>query len=466
MSKPSSPEPQEKIAWVGDDNVALLTDLYQLTMLQAYFNEGMNDEAVFSLFVRRLHPRRNFLVACGIDEVLRQLEHFHFSEDALAYLASLGMFSARFLEHLRGFRFTGDVYAVPEGTPMFEQEPMLEVVAPLPQAQLLETFVMNQVHLQTLAASKAARVVAAARGREVIDFGLRRMHGADAGIKIVRAAYIAGAHATSNVLAGKLYGIPVAGTMAHSYIQAHPDQLAAFRAFTRSFPRTTLLVDTYDTLEGVRDVVKLARELGDAFQVRAIRLDSGDLLELSRQARQLLDEAGLQRVEIVASGNLDEEAIERLLQRGALINAFGVGTAMGTSDDVPHLDIVYKLVSYAGRGRVKLSPGKMVLPGRKQVFRQERDGRAEHDILGTREDTCPGRPLLTQVMRAGKRLSSAPVDLAQVRERCLTEVASLPDAVRSLGTAQPRYPVELSAKLEADYDHVASEMAALAHTRL
>ena len=272
--------------WVTDANAALLTDLYQLTMVQSYLEHGLTEPAAFELFARRLPGDRNFLLTAGLDDVLGYLETLRFSASGLSYLGSLGRFSTELLAYLEGFRFSGDVRAIVEGTPVFAGEPIVEVVAPLPEAQLVETFVLNQIHLQTMVASKAARVVAAAAGRDVVDFGLRHAHGADAGLKSARAAYLAGASATSNVLAGQVYGIPVAGTMAHSYVQAHDDEAAAFRHFTQTFPRTTLLVDTYDTLEGVRRLAALADELGDRFDVRAIRLDSGDLAELSRGARR------------------------------------------------------------------------------------------------------------------------------------------------------------------------------------
>ncbi|MGH7960346.1 MAG: nicotinate phosphoribosyltransferase, partial [Candidatus Binatia bacterium] len=326
--------------WVSDDNVALFTDLYELRMLQAYVEEGMHDEAVFSLFVRRLPQGRNYVLACGLDTVLHYLETLMFTTESLDYLASLGQFSDRFLRWLADCRFTGEVYAMPEGTPVFANEPIMEIVAPLPQAQLVETFVMNQIHLATLLASKAARVVTAAQGRTVVDFGSRRMHGTDAAIKAARAFYIAGVTATSNVLAGKTYEVPVAGTMAHSFIQVYEDEAAAFRAFTRLYPDTVLLVDTYDTLAGVQKVIALAQALGDAFKVRAVRLDSGDLADLAFKARAMLDGAGLQRVEIFASGSLDEKVIARLVAKGAPMNGFGVGTAMGVSADAPDLDIV------------------------------------------------------------------------------------------------------------------------------
>ncbi len=436
---------------------ALLTDLYELTMMQAYFREGLSDTAVFSLFVRRLPASRNFLVAVGLDDVLSYLESLRFDDAAIGYLRSLGLFSDDFLRELRQFRFGGDVYAVPEGTPLFANEPILEVVAPIAQAQLVETYVMNQVHLQTLIASKAARVVAAAGGRQVVDFGVRRLHGIDAGIKAARAFHIVGVQATSNVAAGQAYGIRVAGTMAHSYIQAHDDEYGAFRAFAGLYPETVLLVDTYDTINGVSKVVRLARELGDRFRVTAIRLDSGDLRTEAIEARRILNEAGLHRVKIFASGNLDEKVIARLLSDNAPIDGFGVGTEMGVSSDAPTLDIVYKLVEYAGRGRIKLSPGKWVLPGRKQVFRVERDGIADHDVVATHEEELDGRPLLEPVMRSGVRLAAGCPTLDEVRDRCRDEVGRLPRALLGFDSAEPPYPVQVSSRLSAEVDRIRGE---------
>lgn len=431
----------------------LFVDLYELTMLQAYLEEGMHDTAVFSLFVRRLPERRNFLVACGLAHVLEYLEQLQFTEEDVEYLGSLGRFSPRFLDSLRGFRFTGDVYAIAEGTPVFANEPILEIVAPLPEAQLVETFVMNQIHLPTLLASKAARVVAAARGRTVVDFGARRMHGLDAALKAGRAFYIAGVHATSNVLAGQRYGIPVAGTMAHSYIQAHDDERDAFRAFVRTFPGTVLLVDTYDTLEGVRRVIELFRQAPAQFSVSAVRLDSGDLEVLARDTRRLLDEAGLERVEIFVSSGLDEYEVAALLSAGAPIDGFGVGTNMGVSSDVPALDIAYKLCAYGGEGRIKLSSGKPVLPGRKQVFRREHADEAVEDVIARSGETLEGRPLLQPVMQNGRRIA-AEVGLHAARDRAAREIARLPRRIAALEPAKPPYPVSLSAALRQYHDEV------------
>jgi len=444
--------------WESDRNAALLTDLYQLTMLQAYWREGLADRAAFSLFFRQLPLSRNYLIACGLEDALRYLEELRFTEEALEYLRGLGFFSRDFLDWLAELRFTGDVFAMPEGTPVFPNEPLLEVEAPIGEAQLVESFLINQLHLQTALASKAARVVAAARGRKVVDFAMRRMHGTDAALKGARAFYVAGVDATSDVLAGKLYGIPVSGTMAHSYVQAHQEELDAFRSFVRLYPETILLVDTYDTLEGVRKVVQLSRELGGDFAVRGIRLDSGDLALLARQAREILDGAGLDEVEIFASGLLDEHGIARMVGEGVPITGFGVGTRMGVSEDAPTVDLAYKLTEYAGVARQKLSPGKATLPGRKQVFRVESDGVAEHDILAGRDETFPGRPLLHPVMREGRRLPSASPTLEEIRARAAEETSKLPERLRSLEPAEPPYRVEVSEALRAGAERLRARL--------
>ena len=458
MSTDDTTNRSEGIA--ANKNLALFTDLYQLTMLQAYFEERMTERAVFSLFVRRLPPNRNFLIACGLDTVLDYLETLRFTDHDLAYLESLCMFSDRFLAWLADLRFTGDVHAVREGTPIFANEPILEVEAPLPEAQLIETYLLNQIQLQTMLASKAHRVLTAAQGRPVIDFGARRMHGADAALNAARAFWVEGVNATSNVLAGKRFGIPVAGTMAHSYIQAHGDESAAFRAFANLYPNTVLLIDTYDTLAGVKKVIELAKRLGDDFKVRAVRLDSGDLLDLSQQVRTALDNAGLSHIEIIASSSLDEYEIDRLISSGAPIDGFGVGTAMGVSADAPYLDIVYKLAAYAGEGRVKLAASKPVLPGRKQVFRISDGDRDTGDTIGRADEDLPGRPLLEQVMRHGKRLIPANPDLNETRHYAAEQIARLPDAVRDLPEAARPYPVEISRELSDYYQEVVRQTAA------
>jgi nicotinate phosphoribosyltransferase len=423
---------------------ALFTDYYQLTMAQAYLEEGLTEQAVFSLYVRSLPTHRNYLVACGLDTVLDYLERLRFSSDDLNFLSEQGAFSRRFLDWLEGFRFSGSVFGMREGTPVFADEPLLEVVAPLPEAQIIETFLMNQIHLQTLLASKASRVVHAAGDRPVIDFGSRRIHGTDAALKGARAFYIAGVAATSNVLASRVYGVPATGTMAHSYIQAHGEEADAFRAFVRAYPDSVLLVDTFDTLAGVRTVVDLARSHPDAFSIRAIRLDSGDLESLSKASRALLDDAGLNHVGIIASGGLDEYRIEELLTGNAPLTGFGVGTNMSVSADAPSLDVAYKLCEYAGEGRLKLSPGKPVLPGRKQVFRVTEGGRDVLDVVAPHDELLTGRPLLEQVMENGRRLDESHRALNDVRTYARTELLRLPERIRQPVPAKPAYTVRIS----------------------
>jgi nicotinate phosphoribosyltransferase len=437
---------------------ALFADLYELTMMQAYLQEGLTANSVFSLFSRRLPPERNYLIACGLDTVLEFLENFRLSGEEIAYLATLRIFRPDFLDWLRDFRFTGDVYAVLEGTPLFGNEPLVEIVAPLIEGQYFETFVINQIHIQTLLASKAARVVTAAKGRKIIDFGARRMHGTDAANKAARAFYIAGVHATSNLSAGHAFGIPVAGTMGHSYVQAHEKEIDAYGAFASIYPGTVLLIDTYDTIEGAKRVIKLASELGSDFRISAVRLDSGDLSVLAPSVRQLLDEAGLKQVEIVASGGLDEVEIERLVENGAPIDCFGVGTNMGVSADCPALDFVYKLTEYNHTGRLKLSTGKAVLPGQKQVFRRDKDGQSEGDEIARMGETRSGSPLLQCVMKNGRRVREAE-PIAAMRERARTALARLPPGVRSLVPAMPGYPVGVSLQLQEFDRKVRGEVA-------
>lgn len=441
-----------------EDDAALFTDLYQLTMLQAYALEEMEEEAVFDLFVRRLR-QRNYLLACGLEDALRYLETLRFSPSALEYLETTGLFRPAFLEYLAAFRFTGDVYAMPEGTPVFAGEPLLVVVAPIGQAQLVETYLLNQITFQTGAASKASRVVTAAAGRLVADFGMRRMHGTDAALKAARAFHIAGVDSTSNVLAGQRYGLPITGTQAHSYIEAHASELDAFRAFASIYPGTTLLVDTYDTVEGVRRLVELSRSEGEAFRIGAVRLDSGDLGALARETRRLLDEAGLASVRIFASGSLDEHAITELVEAGAPIDGFGVGTRLGTIADVPYLDSVYKLSEYAGEPRMKLSSRKSSLPGRKQVYRRYEDGQAVEDVIATAGERCEGEPLLRCVMHGGRRTEDGRGSLDAARERARSALTTLPPRLLRLEQADPPYPVRLTSTLEALRDRTRATIA-------
>jgi len=446
------------------NGLTLLTDLYQLTMAQAYWQHQVMGQATFSLFVRHLPPERGYLVAAGLEDVLRYLEGLRFGPEELSYLEGTGIFDPSFLHYLSELRFSGEVWAVPEGRLVFAQEPLLEVTAPIIEAQLAETYIINQVQLQTLIASKAARCVWAARGRGVVDFSLRRTHGSDAGLKVARSCYLAGCQGTSNVLAGKLYGIPIAGTMAHSFVMAFPSELEAFRAFAGSFPEgCVLLIDTYDTVEGARLAAQVGREMEARGQrLRGVRIDSGDLLQLSRQVRAILDEAGLDYVRIVASGGLDEYQVEELVQAGAPIDSFGVGTRLGVSADAPWLDMAYKLVAYEGRPALKLSQGKASLPGEKQVYRFYADGLMREDVLALRHEPLPeGEPLLEKVMEEGRLLRPHP-PLHELRQRCQQELARLPEPYKAL-RPQESYPVRCSPGLEELQRRLAAQ--ALAHQR-
>lgn len=430
---------------------ALLTDLYQLTMLQAYLDEGMQQDATFELFVRKLPPGRHFLVAAGLEQALQFLETLAFTDDEIAWLDAQGGFSPRLLDHLRTLRFSGDVHAMPEGTVFFAGEPIVRVTAPLPVAQLVESRLLNLVHFETLIASKAARVVLAAPGRLLIDFGMRRAHGAEAALLAARAAYLAGFDGTATAEAARRFGMPAYGTMAHSFVQAHTSEAEAFVAFARSRPqRPTLLVDTYDPLQGVARVVELAPRLAaEGIEIGGIRLDSGDLAAQAKAARPMLDAAGLQGVRIFASGNLDEWRIAELLAAGAPIDGFGVGTALDTSSDAPALDAVYKLRHYAGVARRKRSAGKATWPGIKQVVRRvDADGRMLADRVQLDDEPVDGEPLLHPVMRAGQRLRPAPT-LADARERCAAQLRALLARLRTLGAVDEGYPVEISAGLQA-----------------
>lgn len=424
----------------------LFADLYELRMARAYRALGMEGEAVFSLFVRRLPPGRNLLVACGVEELLDVLEGWRFGPDSLAFLRGVEPWPEEFLAWLSGLRFSGSVRAVPEGTPIFAEEPILEIAAPIAEAQLLETLAMALVGSQTLFASKAFRVVQAAAGRPVVEFGSRRAQGPWAAVAASRAFALAGVSATSNLLSAARHGIPAAGTVAHAFIQAFEREADAFRAFARLYPDTVLLVDTYDTPQGVARVVDLARELGPEFRVSGIRLDSGNLLALSVEARRMLDAAGLERVRIFASGGLDEREVARLIAAGAPVDAFGVGTEMSVSGDAPALDLAYKLVAYDGVGRTKLSAGKRILPGAKQVFRGP-----EGDVIGLAGESLPGQPLLVPMMAGGRRLAPRGT-WREGRARLAAAVASLPARLLSLDPADPPWPVALSPALAAEWE--------------
>ena len=436
-------------------NVALTTDLYELTMAASYLRRGMTQWATFSLFVRGLPPGRGFLVAAGLDDALRLLEEFRFAEDDLDWLATQG-FSPADIDALRDLRFTGDVWAVPEGRVVFAHEPILEVTAPLPEAQLVETLMLNQITYQTALTTKAARCQLAAAGRAALaDFSLRRTHGFEAGMAVARAAALAGFVGTSNVAAARRLDLLAVGTMAHSYVEAFSNERDAFVSFAGDFPgRATFLVDTYDTLNGVAGAIEVARSQG--LTKFAVRLDSGDISTLSRQSRAMLDAAGQEGATIVVSGGLDERDVQQLLDDGAPIDVFGIGTSLGVSADAPTLDSAYKLVEYDGRPLMKLSTGKENWPGPKQVFRSNL---GDIDHLATRAELPPegAAPLLVQVMSGGQR-TSGPDSIDTMRSRLAADLEALPGPLRSLD-APPLRPVQLSADLAELTERVRAELA-------
>jgi len=438
--------------FVNENNMSLFTDYYELTMCAAYYENKQTETATFDLFIRKLPPNRSYFVFAGLEQVLLYLREVKFNDEQISYLKKQG-FKEDFLEYLKGFRFSGEVWAVPEGTIVFPDEPLIRVTASIIEAQLIETFILNTVNLQTMIATKASRVVHAARGRTVVEFGLRRTQGTDAGIKAARCSYIAGCNGTSNVLAGVKYGIPIFGTMAHSYIMFFDKEIDSFRAFAKTFPDTsTFLIDTYDDLKGAENAAVIAKELERAgHRLRGVRLDSGNLLILSKKVREILDKHGLNYVQIFASGDLDEYKIDELIRKGAKIDAFGVGTRMSTSYDRPYVDVVYKLAGKVEDGvfvpAMKLSKGKITLPGKKQIFRQN-DKRGKHvkDIIGLEDERIMGEPLLVKVMEKGEITYGLP-KLEEIRGNTLKNLAELPEEYKKLRNA-PRFPVKLSPKLK------------------
>ena len=428
----------------------LLTDLYELTMYDAYLEAGMVEPASFEFFVRKLPPCRNFLVACGLEQAVTFLREARFSEAELEWLARSGRFSAKTIDRLANFRFTGDVDAVPEGTIVFANEPLLRVTAPLPEAQFLETRLINILHFETLIASKAARMrLAAGEGKLLLDFGLRRAHGAEAGVLAARASYVAGFDGTATVPAEPLFGIPIYGTMAHSFIQAHADEEEAFLNFARARPQNViLLIDTYDTVQAAQRVVQLTPRLAaEGIPLRGVRIDSGDLAALALKVRQILDAGGLWEVRIFASGGIDEHTIAAHRAAGVPIDGYGIGTSLTTSNDWASLDCAYKLVEYAGRPRRKRSEGKATLPGRKQVWRRfDSQGRMVGDTIGLVGEQLDGEPLLVPVLRHGELVAPLPA-LAAVRERARQQYAALPEELRALEPA-PAFTIAVSPALQ------------------
>lgn len=434
----------------------LLTDLYELTMAAGYVQTGMDARATFELFVRTLPPRRNYLVVAGLQQALDFLESVRFAATEIEYLRQHPAFRhvrQEFFQFLAGFRFAGDVWAMPEGAVAFPNQPLLRVTASIAEAQIVETFLLSSISFQMMIATKAARVVTAAAGRPVIEFGSRRAHGPESGVLAARAAYVGGCQGTSNVFAGEQFGIPTYGTQAHSWIMAFEEESEAFRRFLDVFPdHATLLVDTYDVRAAVERIVALGRK------PRGVRLDSGDLAADSRWVRERLNRAGWNDVQVFASGDLEEDRIARLIAQGAQIDAFGVGTALATSADAPALGVIYKLVEVERGGEVrnaaKFSEAKITYPGRKQVFRTcTPDGRFARDTIALHDESLPGaEPLLVPVMRSGKRIGELP-PLAQVRERCLQSLSRLPESVARLD-ACTSYPVEASGPLKALLENV------------
>jgi nicotinate phosphoribosyltransferase len=444
---------QSFLNYQNEQNMSLFTDFYELTMCASYFDNKKFAPATFDLFIRRLPLNRGYLLFAGLEQVLQYLSAVKFTEEQLAYLKKQG-FNQPFLDYLRDFKFTGEVWAAPEGTVAFPCEPLIRVTAPIIEAQLVETFLLNSVNLQTMIATKAARVVNAAKGKAVIEFGLRREHGVDAGMKVARCSYIAGCQGTSNVLAGFTYDIPVFGTMAHSFIMSYENEIGAFRAFAKTFPaNSTLLIDTYDDIAGAEKAVVVAKELEKAgHKLSGVRLDSGDLAEISKKVRKLLDQHRLGYVHIFASGDLDEYEIETLQKKGARIDAFGVGTKLGTSADKPYVDVIYKLcetMNYDGgfTPMMKLSEGKVTLPGRKQVYRfKDAEGKFKKDVIALANEKVDGEPLMVKVMEKGKVTYAFP-SLSDIRAAAAENLSLLPDKYKKV-TGAAEYPVELSQNLE------------------
>ena len=431
-------------------DLGLFTDLYELTMAQTYFEREMLAPATFDLFFRSYPPNRGYMVAAGLEDVLDFLEGVSFGDGSRQYLRETGMFTEEFLDFLGDLQFTGSVRALPEGRIFFANEPVLVVTAPIIEAQLVETLVINRLNLQSLQATKAARCVWAAQGRTISDFGARRAPGVDGALSMARTGYIAGFQSTSNVMAARRYGIPPAGTMAHSLITSFPSELEAFRAYARAFPqRTILLLDTYDTIQGAQNAVQVGKEMeAQGNRLVGVRLDSGDYLDLSRKVRTMLDGAGLGYVRIVASGGLDEYEISRLVREEAPIDIFGVGTKVGTSADAPYSDMSYKLACYDGRPVMKLSPEKVSPPGIKQVYRLL-DGKRNfrRDVVALLEEELPwGEPLLETVMEGGQKTRPEPA-LSEMRERFNADFDRLADHFKQI-ISPPRYPVTFSPALQ------------------
>ena len=442
------------LAKVIEKSPSLLVDLYELTMAQCYFCYKKDTHATFELFVRELPKNRSYLIAAGLEDILEYIKNFKFCREDIAYLKSIRLFSSDFLRYLSALRFKGDIWAMPEGTIFFPNEPVIRVTAPIIEAQLIEGFLLNTINLQSMIASKASRVVNAAKGRPVFDFSLRRTHGKDASIKVARSSYIAGFSGTSNVLAAKLYNILPSGTMAHSFVMSFENERKSFIAYSRTFPdRTILLVDTYDTIKGIKNAISAGLDLKKAgHQLLGIRLDSGDILSLSKAARKMLDKAGLESVKIFASGNLDEYKIKSLIDKGCCCDSFGVGTHMGVSIDAPALDVIYKISEVSDDSRnflptMKLSKGKVTFPGRKQVYRfADKRGFFARDCLALENEKINAKPLLVKVLDRGRLVYRIP-SLEKIRRGVWQQLKKFPRPIKEVYSGY-RYPVAASNKLK------------------
>ena len=445
------------------DNLALLTDLYQLTMAQGYFQSQRMAPATFSLFVRSYPPNRGYFVSAGLQDVLEFFEQFQIDSAGIDYLRSRRIFTDEFLDFLKGLKFTGEVWAIPEGRLFFKDEPVMEVTAPIVEAQIVETLIINQINFQSLIATKAARCVHAAGARSVVDFSLRRTHGIDAGMKVARTSYLAGFAGTSNVRAGQHYGIPIVGTMAHSFVSSFEHEIDAFRAFVSSFPNnSTLLIDTYDTVAGARKAVQVAKEMAARGErLQGVRIDSGNLAKLAVDVRNIFDEAGLKDIKIIGSGGLDEYDLADFSDAEIPYDSYGVGTKMGVSADAPWSDIAYKLVEYDNRPVLKLSTGKVSLPGKKQAFRMsDRQGQLQKDIIALRGENVAGaEPLLKKVMTEGKITVPLP-SLQEIRSVFLSEFAKLPEPIKAIRNPS-HYLVEHSARLQEHCANVEQQVTRL-----
>jgi len=422
-------------------NISLLTDLYEITMAYSYFKSNRNEISTFELFIRNLPKNRNFLVSAGIDDIIKIISEFHFTDDDIKYLKSLKLFSDDFLDYLKNFKFKGDVWAIPSGQIYFPNEPVIRITADRISAQLLETIILNQFNFQSMIASKCARIIISSRGIPCIDFSPRRDHGIDSALKVAKVSYICNFIGTSNVLAGKIFNIPVYGTMAHSYIMSFSDEETAFREFLKCFEEPVLLIDTYDTIEGAKKVIKLLKE---GYKIKGVRIDSGDLVELSKKVKQIFKNEGFD-IKIFLSGDLDEYVIDEILSKGAIADAFGVGTKMGTSSDAPYLNGVYKLVEDEYGFKIKTSPGKITLPGKKQVYRIYKNGIMEKDIIALEDEKCEGIPLLKKYIENGNVLEYE--DIENSRKFFKENLSTLPDYLKTTRKSDIDYPIEVSDKL-------------------